>query len=343
MIKAICQEIFLQQNYLSQKKIFSIYLGGGTPSLLQENELEMIFETIKKYFEIDKNAEITLEANPDDITLEKLNIWKNIGINRLSIGVQTFENQILTQLNRIHNAEEAKNSVILAQKVGFQNITIDLMYALPHQNNAIWQKDLEKAIQLNVPHISAYCLTIEEKTTFGKWVKQKKMIPIQEEIAAQQFEILVETLEKNNYEQYEISNFAQNQQYAKHNTHYWKQGEYLGIGASAHSYNGKTRQFNAANNTIYIDKINQNEIPATIDFLTENDHINEYLLTGLRTIWGVNLEKIKKERKVDFFALQKNKIENFAQQNLLYYQNQHLFLTQKGKILADEITSQLFL
>lgn len=343
MIEAICKEIELQKNYLSHKYLSSIYLGGGTPSLLTSQELSLIFDTISKFYVFDKNTEITLEANPDDINISKLLAWKNIGINRLSIGIQTFEDAILKKLNRAHHTQEAKNAISNAQNYGFQNITIDLMYALPSQSNTIFINDLKTALSFDVPHISAYCLTIEEKTSFGKWVKSKKMIPIAEEIAAEHYEILTQTLTENNYEQYEISNFAKNNQYAIHNKNYWKQGNYLGIGASAHSYNGFERQFNINNNAIYIQKIKENQIPCTKETLTDIDHINEYLLTGLRTIWGVDIAMIEQERKINFLEIQQKIIQKYIQNECLYIKSNTIFLTEKGKILADKITADLFL
>ncbi len=343
MIQGICKEIELQKNYLTDKYLYSIYFGGGTPSLLTANELGLIFNTISTYYTFDENTEITLEANPDDINIEKLIEWKNIGINRLSIGVQTFEDDILKKLNRAHHSKDAKNSILNAQNYGFNNITIDLMYALPLQSNSIFLNDLSTALSFDVPHISAYCLTIEEKTSFGKWVKNKKMIPISEEIAAEHYEILTKILQKNQYEQYEISNFAKNKQYAQHNKNYWKQGNYVGIGASAHSYNGKQRQYNISNNAVYLKEINQNKIPCTIETLTDIDHINEYLLTGLRTIWGVDITKIYAEKNIDFLNIQQKTIDKYIQNNCLYIQSNTIFLTKKGKILADKITSDLFL
>lgn len=343
MVEAMCKEIELQKNYLDNQYLSSIYLGGGTPSLLTEKELNLIFNTIAKYYTFDKNTEITLEANPDDINIEQLLMWKNTSINRLSIGIQTFNDEVLKKINRAHQSTDAKKSIFDAQNKDFKNITIDLMYAMPSQTNAIFEEDLMTALSFDVPHISAYCLTIEEKTSFGKWVKNKKMMPISEEIAAEQYEILTKTLKNNDYEQYEISNFAKNKQYAKHNKNYWKQGKYLGIGASAHSYNGVSRQFNIANNALYIKKIQENKIPFTIENLSENDHINEYLLTGLRTIWGVDLSTIKTEKNINFLEKQHFIIEKYKENECLWIENNTIFLTEKGKIIADKITSDLFL
>lgn len=228
MVEAICKEITLQSNYLEGKVLQSIYFGGGTPSLLSEQELGNILETIRLIFPIDKNPEITLEANPDDLSPIKLRELKNLGINRLSIGIQSFHEPFLAWTNRTHHAEQAENCVKLAQDIGFENITIDLMYAFPAENHAIWHSDLQKALALGVPHISAYCLTIEPKTVFGNWQRKGKIQPINEEFSAQQFEILVNTLVANGFEHYEISNFAKPPYYSRHNTNYWKKGTYLG-------------------------------------------------------------------------------------------------------------------
>ena len=344
MMKAMNQEIILRKDYLeNDKEIESIYFGGGTPSLLNESELSLLFETIHQYYKIQKNIEITLEANPDDINKKNLEIWKKVGINRLSIGIQTFNDTILKNLNRSHNAQEALFSVKNAQEIGLENISIDLMYALPTQNESILKDDLEKALALKTPHISAYCLTIEEKTIFGKWLKQQKIKPIEEENSALHFEILSSFLKQNQYEQYEISNFAKDKKYAIHNSNYWKQKSYIGIGASAHSYNQKTRQFNISNNALYIKNIFENKIPATLDNLSLEDSINEYLLTGLRTIWGVDLQEIQSKKGINFLELQQKTIENLLTQGFVILKNEHLFLSENGKLLADEITVRLFL
>jgi oxygen-independent coproporphyrinogen III oxidase len=343
LVNAICQEIALQKDYLGTNLLQTIYLGGGTPSLLNEKELNQIFETIYQYFSVEKNAEITLEANPDDLNPENLKIFKNTGINRLSIGIQSFDENHLNYLHRAHTAAHAHNCVKLAQDLDFQNLTIDLIYAIPAANHQIWEHDLQTAIQLNIPHISAYCLTIESKTVFGNWLKNQKIKPIDEEFAAQQFEILLNTLKINDFEQYEISNFARHQQYSQHNSNYWKKGNYLGIGPSAHSYNGFSRQFNVANNAKYWQSIDNQTIPAEVELLTPINQANEYLMTGLRTKWGVDLQKIKVEYGFDLMDLQKKYLDKYLKINYLQIENNHLYLTESGKLLADEITADLFL
>jgi oxygen-independent coproporphyrinogen-3 oxidase len=343
LVNAICQEIALQKDYLPTNILQTIYFGGGTPSLLNEQELNQIFATIYQYFSVEKNAEITLEANPDDLNEENLKIFKTLGINRLSIGIQSFNENHLKYLHRAHTSAHAQTCVKLAQDLDFQNLTIDLIYAIPAQNHQIWENDLQTALALQVPHISAYCLTIEAKTVFGNWLKNQKIKAIDEEFAAQQFEILVNTLKINDFEQYEISNFAYKQHYSRHNSNYWKKGRYLGIGPSAHSYNGFSRQFNVANNAKYLQSIDNQVVPAEIEILSPIDQVNEYLMTGLRTKWGVDLQKIQVEYGFDLLDLQKKYFDKYLKINYLQIENNVLYLTESGKLLADEITSDLFL
>mgnify|MGYP000533643617 CR=1 FL=1 len=340
-------------------KIKTIYFGGGTPSILEISELKSILEKIKSNFDIDKNAEITLEANPDDLTsLEFLKELRKIGFNRLSIGIQSFEESFLKFMNRAHNAEEAKNCVKLAQKAGFENISIDLIYGiqLPKKENNFetqsrkinsdihyfWKKDLEFALSLNVPHISAYCLTIEPKTQFGNSLKKGKLKPIDEEFAAQQFEILTERLKENNYIHYEISNFAKPNQFSKHNTAYWQDEPYLGLGASAHSYDGKSRFMNFANNRNYVENLKENKLPQSIDELSENDRINEYFLTSLRTIWGIDLNHLIKKYKYNLIENQSKMVSKLIDDGMILMENNKIILTEKGKLFADGIASDLF-
>lgn len=343
LINALCQEIALQKDYLTHKNLETIYFGGGTPSLLSQQDLEQIFQTINQNFHIKKEAEITLEANPDDLDKEKLEVLKQIGFNRLSIGAQSFEDKHLTYLNRVHNASESESVIKLAQDSGFENLTIDLIYAIPAQNHNIWQSDLEKALNLNVSHVSAYCLTIEEKTVFGNWLKNQKIPPIDDDFAGQQFEILMNTLSQNNFEHYEISNFAKNQLYSKHNSNYWMKNTYLGIGPSAHSYDGFSRQFNISNNTKYIKDIQERKIPFEKEILTKKQQVNEYLMTGLRTQWGCDLEKIKLDFEINLLEVYKDYLIQLQIEKLILIDKNHLKLTQKGKFLADKIAGDLFL
>ncbi|MBE9464153.1 radical SAM family heme chaperone HemW [Dyadobacter subterraneus] len=343
IVEAIAREIVIRKNYLSSKELETIYFGGGTPSLLDESELSFLMETIRTHFEVDENAEITLEANPDDLDREKLTQLFNAGINRLSIGIQSFHEPHLRHLNRIHDSYEAGNCVKLAQEVGINNISIDLIYAIPAPDHTILESDIQKAFELDIAHISAYCLTIEPQTAFGSWLKKKKIKPIDEEFAAQQFEILTAGLASNGYEQYEISNFARNKKYSRHNSSYWKQHHYLGVGPSAHSYNGVSREYNVSNNAQYLAAIQQDKIPSTIENLTQADQVNEYLLTGLRTKWGCEISTLNSLSDNQFELQNRAEISMMAQKGLLFIDNGTILLTQAGKLFADRVASDLFL
>jgi oxygen-independent coproporphyrinogen III oxidase len=343
MVESICQEIELKKKYLLHNSLESIYFGGGTPSLLTENDLEKIFQTIRSNFTISENAEITLEANPDDLSVINLAVFKKVGINRLSIGIQSFNENHLKFMNRAHNANEALNCVKYAQNAGFTNISIDLIYSIPSENHDILKQDLEIATKLGVNHISAYCLTIEPKTTFGYWVKTKKMAPMDDNFASEQFEILVNSLAKNGFQQYEISNFARNNQISKHNSNYWFGTNYLGIGPSAHSFNGKSRQFNIANNSLYIKGIENCNPNFEIEILSEKDKTNEYLMTSLRTIWGTNLSKLHKISKGKFIAQNNEVLNKYIDKKWLLFSENTLKLSEKGKYFADLIASDLFI
>lgn len=343
VVEAICREIELQADYLSNKHLQTIYFGGGTPSLLNMNELYDIFETIKKYYTFAEDIEITLEANPDDITKERLSILQRFGFNRLSIGIQSFNDEHLKKLNRIHDSALAEGCVKLAQDMGFDNLTIDLIYAIPYENHHIWENDLERAIALNVPHISSYCLTIEEKTVFGKWLQINKIPPINEDFASEQFRILVDTLESAGYEQYEISNFCRDNKYSRHNSSYWQRHEYLGLGPSAHSYNGTSRQYNVSNNTAYVKGIHLGQIPADYEILSKEEKLNDYILTGLRTKWGCNIAEIEKLVGDKWQIANRAILSKYLNSKLLQINNQTLMLTRQGKLFADRIASDLFL
>jgi oxygen-independent coproporphyrinogen-3 oxidase len=343
VVEAISKEIKIQEDYLLGDTIETIYFGGGTPSLLLKDELKYLLDTISSNYEVSTTAEITLEANPDDLTKDKLDQLSSLGVNRLSIGVQSFDDSHLTFLNRAHTSTEALSCIENARNVGINNISIDLIYAIPSDDHSIWEKDLKQALALKPDHISSYCLTIENKTAFGNWLKQGKIAPISDEYAAQQFEILTEVLDRNGYEQYEVSNFCLPQQYSKHNSNYWKQEKYLGVGPSAHSYNGINRQYNISNNKRYVEEIGKGITPFTLDELDREDHINEYLLTTLRTKWGVNLNKLKKKHNDDLLERHREYIDDLIEQELAVLDKENLTLTNKGKLFADKIASDLFL
>jgi oxygen-independent coproporphyrinogen-3 oxidase len=347
MVDAICTEIELQKEYLQKKKLQTIYFGGGTPSLLTGGDFEKIFYAISKFYDISSLEETTIETNPDDINLEKISDWKSFGIDRVSLGIQTFDNDLLKFMNRAHDSHQSKLALDLLLNNNLENITIDLIYAknakkfdIEKQNN-ILKNDLEIIEKYNLNHISAYNLTIEESTVFGKWVKQKKIEPIGEDYAAEQYDILVNNLTGHGFEQYEVSNFAKNGNYALHNSAYWKNEEYLGIGPSAHSYNLASRQANVSNNSKYIASIDLGNIPFSIENLSISDKTNDYLLCGLRTIWGIDTKKISQivgEIPQTFW----DTLNILKRQNLVVQSGDSIKITSKGRIFSDRIASDLF-
>ncbi|MEM6525219.1 MAG: radical SAM family heme chaperone HemW [Bacteroidota bacterium] len=342
MVNAINQELFLRKDYLETEKVETIYFGGGTPSLLSKDEISDILSTIHENFQVKDNSEVTLEANPDDLSHKKLEKMYDCGINRLSIGVQSFDTEVLKSLNRAHNAEEAASCLIKAQKVGFQNISIDLIYGIPGRSNDQWIKDLDQATFYSPQHISAYGLTIEPHTIFGKWSNEGKFPKLDDDQSAQQFEIMLDYLRKAGFEQYEISNFSLPGFHSKHNSSYWQQKKYLGVGPSAHSYNGESRQFNINKNALYIKRINNGTIPATKESLSATDQVNEYLMTTLRTKWGSDITELRKKYDINLIERQSSYISDLRSRGYLQIKKDHLILTDKGKLLADKISADLF-
>ncbi len=321
----------------------SIYFGGGTPSLLNVNEIENILEAIQKNFKVLKNVEITLEANPDDLKKEKINQLAKTPVNRLSIGVQSFFDNDLIWMNRAHNASESLASIKMAQDAGFKNITIDLIYGIPGLTNDNWKKNLETSLSLNINHISSYALTVEPKTALHTFIEQGKYLNVNDEQSSEQFEILINTLEANNFEQYEISNFAKGKNYSIHNSNYWKNKKYLGIGPSAHSYNSNSRSWNVSSNQLYIKSIEANKINSETEVLTIQNRFNEYVMTGLRTMWGCNLNYIEKKFGIENRNKLNENAKSFFDRKLMTEKNGTLFLTKQGKLFADGISSELFL
>ena len=349
VIEAISKEIELRADYLKEKELTTIYFGGGTPSLLNASEFDLIFETVARHFSLSSDIEITLEANPDDITMDNLRLWKKHGINRLSIGIQTFNEEHLRFINRIHSSFEAENSVKMAQDFGFKNLSLDLIYAIHGKQESIpadkkhdiWLKDLEKIVSFDVPHISCYCMTIEEKTVFGKWQKTNKIPPVDDEFASEQFELLISKLGASGYEQYEISNFAKNGNYSRHNTSYWQGHEYLGVGPSAHSFNGVSRQYNVSQNKKYTDSVVLGKVPFEIEHLTPQEQANDYILTGLRTKWGIDLQLLQSKSGEITREFEETLKTYLDSEHLLLAENT-VTLTKKGKLFADGIASDLF-
>ena len=341
MVNAIASELRTRIDYLEGKPIDSIYFGGGTPSILNEEELALLLGEICANYEVNPKAEITLETNPDDITLEKLTTWKNVGVNRLSIGLQSFKAEDLEWMNRAHTVDESQNCVALARAHNFQNLTVDLMYGLPNLSNQEWKNHILQVIEMGVTHISAYCLTIEEKTVLNKWVKDGKIHPASENQQSEQFLLLVETLEENGFEQYEISNFCRPGHEAVHNSNYWKGEWYLGVGPSAHSFNGTSRSWNIANNQKYMQQIAGNETFFETETLSDRDQYNELLLTGLRTKYGVSLKKLSTLHVIPEST--ELKIDEFKSAGWMIEIDGVLVLTKSGRLKADYMAAELFL
>ncbi|MFV0156874.1 radical SAM family heme chaperone HemW [Empedobacter falsenii] len=341
LVKAINKELLLRKNEISQP-LETIYFGGGTPSILSEIELESIFETIFKNYSTQNLKEVTLEANPDDLNQEKLKFLKSTPINRFSIGVQSFFEEDLQLMNRAHNAQEAERSIKLVQDFGFDNITIDLIYGSSTTTNDMWMKNLQQAINLNVPHISSYALTVEEKTILDHQIKKGIKKPVDEDRQNEQFQLLVDTLTSNNFIQYEISNFGKENYFSLHNSNYWKGIHYMGIGPSAHSYNGKSRAWNIANNTKYIQAINQNNLPQEIEVLNEAERFNEMIMIGLRTIYGIDVDRINSEFSQPILDLFYQEINQLIKENLIIKQENKIILKPESKFFADGIASRLF-
>jgi oxygen-independent coproporphyrinogen-3 oxidase len=337
LLDAIGMEIALQKNYTGEELIDTIYFGGGTPSLLSQEELQVILQQLADNFELATDAEITLEANPDDIQLEKLREWKTAGVNRLSIGVQSFFEEDLRWMNRAHNTAQAEKSLEDALTV-FHNISIDLIYGTPGLSNERWKKNMEKAVSLGIPHLSCYALTVEPDTPLDKMIRENKKAPTDAELQANQFMMCMQFLEEAGYNHYEISNFSKPGLESRHNTSYWQGKKYLGLGPSAHSFNGSSRQWNISNNNIYIREIALGKLPAEKEILTGDQQLNEYIMISLRTSKGIELNKMNEAEK--HLLLQKSKI--YLERDLLNLLDNRLLLTKKGKLLADGIAAALF-
>lgn len=339
MIACICKEIQVRSNYLSETSLSSVYFGGGTPSLLSENELVLILSTIKQVFTLTDSCEITLEANPDDIDVERLTNWKKAGINRLSIGLQSFKESDLKWMNRAHSVDEALKCVDLARRSGILNISVDLIYGLPNLSKEEWKQHIDTVLAMEVQHVSAYCLTIEDKTALHHLVKSEKIVPAGEDDQSEQFLYLIERLKAAGFNHYEISNFGLPGYEAIHNSNYWKGAHYLGVGPSAHSFDGKSRQWNVSNNTLYLKNFEANSY-FEIEYLSPKDRWNELLLTGLRTSYGVKTDQLFAilDPSADYFET----LTKFKQNNWLIEEDGTLFLTSEGRLKADYIASELF-
>lgn len=340
-LNALKQELTLRKNEFKGIVVETIYFGGGTPSILEADEISNLLKTINEHYNLAVDLEITLEANPDDLSERKLKEFSTTAINRLSIGVQSFGDKELRMMNRAHSAKEVHTCLAIATQY-FKNITIDLMYGIPAMSNQEWKQNIEQALSFGICHISSYALTLEEGTALHRFVKEKKYPELDEALAASHFEILVEVLTEAGFDHYEISNFGKPTFYSKHNTSYWLGKPYLGFGPSAHSFKNGIRSWNVSNNTQYIKAIESNNLPSTQEKLSSKDCYNEYIMTGLRTIWGVSLSKIEIEFGKETRIFLEKQIVPFLERNDLIVENNQLKTSAKGKFLADGIASELF-
>lgn len=342
MTDAICKEIILKKNRITDQ-VGSIYFGGGTPSVLPSKNFEKIFNTLTQHFSISSAAEITIEANPDDLNAKKIAELRHLPVNRFSIGIQSFFEEDLVWMNRAHNAGEAEDCIKRSQDAGFENLSIDLIYGYPLLTDSKWLSNISKAIEFQTPHISAYSLTVEPKTALAAAIKKGQQPPVNDEQSAAQFITLIDKLKAGGFEQYEISNFSQPGKYAVHNTNYWRGIPYLGIGPSAHGFDGQTRYLNIANNAHYLQHLQKGELAETIEELDQYDRFNEYIMTSLRTMWGTDLNKIGVDFGKQFLNDTLKAIKPFIERQWLIKREDHLVLTQEGKLFADYIASELFL
>ena len=345
MVLALAKELQLRKNELQQETeldvIDTIYFGGGTPSVLRVDEIRFLIDTVRQYYSVATHPEITLEANPDDLSEENLKAFAEIGINRLSIGIQSFFEDDLQLMNRAHNSVEAEKCLELATRY-FENISLDLIYGIPGMTNEKWLHNIETALSFGIPHISSYALTVEPKTALHKLIQTGKVASPNDEVAHAHFLILVETLEANGFVHYELSNFGKDNYFSRNNSAYWLGKKYLGIGPSAHSYDGDSRSWNIANNALYLKALQNGELPKEVEKLTTKDRYNEYVMTGLRTIWGVSLVRIEQEFGLEYLNYLKQQSHKFVVDGLLSITDDIIKPTLKGKFLTDGIASDLF-
>ncbi len=341
MVLALAKEIVMRKTEFKEEVVETIYFGGGTPSRLTIADLKLQLDSIYKNYKVVENPEITLEANPDDLSEDYLIELSKIGINRLSIGIQSFFEEDLQLMNRAHNSAEAKKCLELATKY-FDNISLDLIYGIPGMSNEKWKQNIETALSFGIPHISSYALTVEPKTALSKLIQTGKIAQPKDEVAEAHFQILVETLEANGFIHYELSNFGKENYFSKNNSAYWLGKKYIGIGPSAHSYDGISRSWNVSNNSIYLKSLEENKLPNEIEILSKSDRYNEYIMTGLRTIWGVSLDRIEQEFGDKYLDYLQKQSQKFINDDLLFIEKNILKPTPKGKFLTDGIASDLF-
>ncbi|MFB9096085.1 MULTISPECIES: radical SAM family heme chaperone HemW [Flavobacterium] len=342
MVSALAKEIAMRKDEFKDETVATIYFGGGTPSILDVDDLKMLIDVVYQNYKVDDNPEITVEANPDDLTEDRIIQLSKNNINRLSIGIQSFFEDDLKMMNRAHDSQEAQRCLELATQY-FDNISLDLIYGVPNMSNEKWKQNIEKALSFGIPHISSYALTVEPKTALDKFIKKGIIKQPDDEVAQEHFYILVETLKENGFIHYELSNFGKPDYFSKNNSSYWLGKKYIGIGPSAHSYDGVNRGWNISNNALYIKVIEENRLPIETEKLTLTDRYNEYIMTGLRTIWGVSLDRIKNEFGLKYFDYLNKESKRFLEDDLLVVEDNVLQTTKKGKFLCDGIASDLFL
>ena len=342
LISALAKELRLRKDEFKNTTVETIYFGGGTPSLLSIEELQFLIDTVHKNYAVVTSPEVTLEANPDDLSEEKIIELSQSPINRLSIGIQSFFEKDLKLMNRAHNAEEAKKCLEIATQY-FDNISLDLIYGIPNSTSKEWLDNIKTALSFGVPHISSYALTVEPKTALANFIDKGIIDDVDDEVAHQQFHQLIEQLEEAGFEHYELSNFAKPGYYSKNNSAYWLGKPYIGIGPSAHSFNGDQRAWNVKNNSVYIKKIEANQLPLEIETLSQNDKYNEFVMTGLRTSWGISLKTISSRFGDHYKDFLLNQAQFYITKHLLYIDNDSLKATKKGKFLTDGIASELFM
>ncbi len=342
MVLALVKEMELRKDEFQNEEVETIYFGGGTPSVLSIDDIRFLIHSVYKNYNVIENPEITLEANPDDLDEETILQFANSPINRLSIGIQSFFEDDLQLMNRAHNSEEAKKCLAFATR-HFDNISIDLIYGMPNMSNEKWLQNIKTALSFNIPHISSYALTVEPKTALHKMIKTGIISSLDDDLAQQHFHILINKLQENGFVHYELSNFGKPNYFSKNNTAYWLGKKYIGVGPSAHSFNGKSRSWNVSNNSLYLKAISENKLPSEIEILSKTDQYNEYIMTGLRTIWGVSLDKIETEFGSRYLEYLHQQAEKYISDKLLTVENNILKTTKKGKFLSDGIASDLFL
>jgi oxygen-independent coproporphyrinogen-3 oxidase len=342
MVLALAKEITLRKSEFKDEVVETIYFGGGTPSILTIDDLRFLIDEVYRNYTVSENPEITVEANPDDLTQTRIIELSQNKINRLSIGIQSFFEDDLKFMNRAHNSEEAKKCLEIATQY-FDNISIDLIYGVPGMSNEKWLQNIETALSFNVPHISSYALTVEPKTALHSFIQKGIIPPPDDEVAQEHFHLLVDKLEENGFIHYELSNFGKSTYLSKNNSSYWLGKKYIGIGPSAHSYNGISRSWNISNNTLYLKSISENILPSETETLTKTDRYNEYVMTGLRTIWGISLDRIEREFGKTYLDYLNKQSYNYIEDHLLFIDDNILRTTKIGKFLSDGIASDLFL